>query len=370
LSERFNRILGEKTRALLKERKLERSLWEDAMKIIVYVQNRILNDDQLKTPFELMNGFEPNLSNLRIFGVPAFVYNFDPLRRKLDDKATEGIFIGYDDTSVYSACYKIYSRKLRKVMRSIFVIFNESGEVRVDPNDLGQVEALLCDFDVVPEVDVIDSDGQESSRPLPSSSIPSSGSSSSSTHDFIVQESSRPLPSTTIPSSPTSGSDSRSSPTHDSSPILPLDVEPRLRARPRVNYKSLNRFGTVLNVSLVENIVEPTTVREALETDLSDLWEEAMKKELESIYKHETWEGCVTLYEDNTSTINIANNPVSHPNTKQIEIRHHLLRDGIRLKEIKIEKIPTTLQLGDVLTKNLDGKKLGSLTSLFMDELI
>jgi hypothetical protein len=138
LSERFNRILGEKTRALLKERKLERSLWEDAMKIIVYVQNRILNDDQLKTPFELMNGFKPNLSNLRIFGVPAFVYNFDPLRRKLDDKATEGIFIGYDDTS---ACYKIYSRKLRKVMKSIYVIFNESGEVIVDPNDLGQVEA-------------------------------------------------------------------------------------------------------------------------------------------------------------------------------------------------------------------------------------
>jgi hypothetical protein len=36
------------------------------------------------------------------------------------------------------------------------------------------------------------------------------------------------------------------------------------------------------------------------------------------------------------------------------------LPDGIRLKEIKIEKIPTTLQLGDVLTKNLDGKKFGS----------
>jgi hypothetical protein len=57
-----------------------------------------------------------------------------------------------------------------------------------------------------------------------------------------------------------------------------------------VNYQSLNRFGTVLNVSSVENIVEPTTVREALESDLSDLWEEATKKELESIYKHETWE--------------------------------------------------------------------------------
>jgi hypothetical protein len=69
---------------------------------------------------------------------------------------------------------------------------------------------------------------------------------------------------------------------------LHLDVEPRLRARPRVNYKSLNRFGTVLNVSLVENLVELTTVKEALESDLSDLWEEAM--EIESIHKHETWE--------------------------------------------------------------------------------
>jgi hypothetical protein len=78
----------------------------------------------------------------------------------------------------------------------------------------------------------------------------------------------------------------------------------------------------------------------------------------------------VSIYEDNTSAINIATNPISHPNTKQIEIRHHLIRDGIRLKEIRVVKIPTNLQLGDALTKSLDLKKFKTLTSLFMDELV
>jgi hypothetical protein len=38
------------------------------MRVIVFVQNRIINDDQQRTPFELINGFKPNLSNLRILG--------------------------------------------------------------------------------------------------------------------------------------------------------------------------------------------------------------------------------------------------------------------------------------------------------------
>lgn len=76
---------------------------------------------------------------------------------------------------------------------------------------------------------------------------------------------------------------------------------------------------------------------------------------------------CVTIYEDNTSAINLANNPISHPNTKQIEIRHHLVRNGVQLKEIKVTKIPTIDQAADVLTKNLDIHKFKNLTNKFMD---
>jgi hypothetical protein len=42
----------------------------------------------------------------------------------------------------------------------------------------------------------------------------------------------------------------------------------------------------------------------------------------------------VIIFEENTSAINIAKNPITHPNTKQIEIRYHLIRDGISFGEI------------------------------------
>jgi hypothetical protein len=243
LSQGFNRILWEKKRAILKERKLERSLWEDAMRVIVFVQNRIINDDQQRTPFELINGFKPNLSNLRIFGVPTFVYNFDPLRRKLNDKAIEGLqLVTRFIQERFEKSWRVYRWSLMNQGKWEWCKRPRTG--------WGPIVWFRCG--------------------------PRGGC------DWLWW--SRKFKS--FISSP-SGIDSRPSstltPNH-----LPLDVEPRLRARPRVNYKSLNRFGTVLNVSLVENLVELTTVKEALESDLSDLWEEAM--EIESIHKHETWE--------------------------------------------------------------------------------
>lgn len=43
VSERFNRVLLEKTRSMLKDRHLSKNLWEEAMRVIVYVENRIIH---------------------------------------------------------------------------------------------------------------------------------------------------------------------------------------------------------------------------------------------------------------------------------------------------------------------------------------
>ena len=39
--------------------------------------------------------------------------------------------------------------------------------------------------------------------------------------------------------------------------------------------------------------------------------------------------GCIPIYYDNTSAINIFKNPCQHKRTKHIDIRHHFLRDNV-----------------------------------------
>ena len=62
----------------------------------------------------------------------------------------------------------------------------------------------------------------------------------------------------------------------------------------------------------------------------------------------------VPLYCDNESAIKIANNPVQHSKTKNIQIRHHFLHDHVLKGDISIEHVKTEEQLADIFTKPLD----------------
>ncbi|GKA32647.1 putative ribonuclease H-like domain-containing protein [Tanacetum coccineum] len=57
---------------------------------------------------------------------------------------------------------------------------------------------------------------------------------------------------------------------------------------------------------------------------------------------------------DNNSTICIVKNPVSHTETKHIEIRYHFIRDCNDKKLIQVVKIHTNNNFADLLTKALD----------------
>jgi hypothetical protein len=62
----------------------------------------------------------------------------------------------------------------------------------------------------------------------------------------------------------------------------------------------------------------------------------------------------IPLLCDNESAIKIANNPVQHSRTKQIDIRHHFLRDHVSKGDIKIDGVSTDDQLANIFTKPLD----------------
>ncbi|GKC70720.1 hypothetical protein Tco_1116603, partial [Tanacetum coccineum] len=60
------------------------------------------------------------------------------------------------------------------------------------------------------------------------------------------------------------------------------------------------------------------------------------------------------IFIDNESTICIVKNPVFYSKTKQIEIRHHYIRDSYEKRLIQVIKIYTDHNVADLLTKAFD----------------
>jgi len=56
---------------------------------------------------------------------------------------------------------------------------------------------------------------------------------------------------------------------------------------------------------------------------------------------------------DNTSAINLSQNPIQHSRAKHIEIRHHFIRDYVQKGVFDISFIDTMHQWADIFTKPL-----------------
>ena len=63
--------------------------------------------------------------------------------------------------------------------------------------------------------------------------------------------------------------------------------------------------------------------------------------------------GCTLLHEDNVSAIHLACNPATTPNSKQIDIRHHFIRDRVERGKFNVVHVRSDLQRADFHTKPL-----------------
>ena len=62
---------------------------------------------------------------------------------------------------------------------------------------------------------------------------------------------------------------------------------------------------------------------------------------------------CFSVFEDNQGAVQLAQNPVTNSNSKHIDVRHHLLRELVRQRNIKIVQVPSEFQHAENLTKVL-----------------
>eukprot|EP00253_Pinus_taeda_P008900 PITA_08900 len=65
-----------------------------------------------------------------------------------------------------------------------------------------------------------------------------------------------------------------------------------------------------------------------------------------------------TLYNDSQSAIHLAKNSTFHSRTKHIQLRYHLIRSVLEDGELKLEKIHTSQNLANMLTKVITREKL------------
>ena len=71
----------------------------------------------------------------------------------------------------------------------------------------------------------------------------------------------------------------------------------------------------------------------------------------------------VLLCGDNQGALALASNPVAHKRAKQIETRHHFIRQLVEDKRIQLSYVSTKNNLADIFTKNLPKPAFNELSS-------
>jgi len=95
--ERVNRWLMQITRCLLFSSKLNLHFWEDAMVYATLLSNIQVHTTTKEIPYNLINNKEYDINKIKIWGCKTkFLKLNDTLLNKLDSRTTEGYFIGMD----------------------------------------------------------------------------------------------------------------------------------------------------------------------------------------------------------------------------------------------------------------------------------
>ena len=95
IAEWKNRSLVDMARCMLLDSKLAKMFWAEAVLHATYLQNTLPMSNVEKMPYELFAGKKPDVHHLRVFGARIFAHLPKELRRKLKDRAQEGVLWRY-----------------------------------------------------------------------------------------------------------------------------------------------------------------------------------------------------------------------------------------------------------------------------------
>jgi hypothetical protein len=124
VSERANQTIVGRAGCMLFDAGLAKKFWAEAVRTAVYLKNFSMTVAVTgNTPFEAWHGSKPDLRHLRVFGCLAFIRAPKEKRRKWDNQAIQGIFIGYYSTTKQ---YRVYDPATARLHTSRDVVFREN----------------------------------------------------------------------------------------------------------------------------------------------------------------------------------------------------------------------------------------------------
>ncbi|GKB09420.1 retrovirus-related pol polyprotein from transposon TNT 1-94 [Tanacetum coccineum] len=121
-------LLGLK--AFLKFLQLSASLlkqfWGEAINAACYSQNRsIIMKRHWKTAYEMFKGRAPYISYFHVFGCPVHILNNIDHLGKFDEKADDGLFLGY---SLVAKAFRVFNIRRQEIEETFHVTFSEDDE--------------------------------------------------------------------------------------------------------------------------------------------------------------------------------------------------------------------------------------------------
>jgi hypothetical protein len=141
VAERGNRTIMERVRSMLHGAGLPNKFWGEAAVYANLLKNLSPTAGCDKTPWEMMHGYQPNVSGLRAFGSLVYVHIPDQLRRKLDKKTTTAMLVGYD---LRAGHYRVYINDTVRTVK----------DITVDETKLGWTDPAAA-LDLEPDLELL-----------------------------------------------------------------------------------------------------------------------------------------------------------------------------------------------------------------------
>lgn len=271
-SERLNRTLVEKVRAMLFNSKLNKEMWGEAARVAAYLVNRSPKSGSEKTPYEIWHGKTPDLKNLRVFGSRVFAKTTTYLK-KLDSRSKEYIFVGYAEHG-----YRLFDPIDSRMIISRDVIFRENETIKLLNNADNEVRILL-DHEptnaIRPEADSQEEEEDRRKKTQDKGGEEDTTESEESTADDSNASLWEPSGEETNQTVLEIDHDGKRYPDRDRAPVC--------------RYPDPENRALYAQYASVFADAEPVTVHEAMNSENATEWTKAMSDEYQSLIKNKTW---------------------------------------------------------------------------------